>query len=94
VCHNFAKRLIAHGCDPKKVQVSHSGIDCFHFRYKLRKMPKNKVIRIITVARLSEMKGHEYAIRAIKRVQKHYPNIMYEIIGEGKQRVFFAKVNK
>ena len=38
---------------------------------------------IVTVARLVEMKGLEFGIRAVSRLLEHYPDIRYHIAGDG-----------
>ena len=86
VCDYFTDRIINLGCDQKKVNVLYSGIDPSEFMYNLPKLDKSKNIRIISIGRLVEKKGLEYAILAIKKLQKEYNNIIYKIIGDGKER--------
>lgn len=85
VCQHFARRLIAAGCPTEKIYVNHSAIDCDIFTYKERLWPEDNIVHIITVARLSTKKGHDYAIKAIAKLYKNYPNIRYTIIGSGKK---------
>jgi colanic acid/amylovoran biosynthesis glycosyltransferase len=40
-------------------------------------------LRVLTVARLVEVKGLEYAIRAVAKVAKWHPQIRYQIVGDG-----------
>ncbi len=40
-------------------------------------------IKLLTVARLVEKKGVEYGIRAVARILERYPEIRYEIAGDG-----------
>lgn len=41
---------------------------------------------MITVGRLVEKKGIEYAIASVAKVAKKYPNILYRIVGDGALR--------
>ncbi len=83
VCNFFKKRLISLGCKPEKIKVQHSSTDCKKFSFKARSLDPNNTIQIITVARLTEKKGLEYAIRAIKKLLKKFPHIEYKIVGTG-----------
>lgn len=83
VCDYFKNLLIRAGCDPSKIKVLHSSIDCDAFYFKPPKWNPEETYNIITVARLVEKKGIDYAIRAIDLIRKIHPNIHYYIIGEG-----------
>ncbi|HEY9799175.1 MAG TPA: glycosyltransferase [Leptolyngbyaceae cyanobacterium] len=82
-CEFFRNKAIELGCDPKKILVHGSAIDCSRFPFKDRYPHPNQKIRIATTGRLIEKKGIEYAIRAVAEVAKLYPNIEYQIIGDG-----------
>lgn len=82
-CEFFRQRAISLGCDPEKIMVHGSGIDCSRFEFKSRYAPKDGVIRIVTTGRLVEKKGIEYAIRAVAQVAHSHPKIVYKIIGDG-----------
>jgi colanic acid/amylovoran biosynthesis glycosyltransferase len=43
-------------------------------------------VRLLTVARLVEIKGHEFALRAVARVRARHPEIRYDIVGDGPLR--------
>ncbi len=82
-CEFFQKRAIKLGCDPEKIVVHGSGIDCNYFQFKPRYPHPDGKIRIATTCRLIEKKGIEYSIRALAQIVKIYPNIEYNIIGDG-----------
>ncbi|MEW5860941.1 MAG: glycosyltransferase [Cyanobacteriota bacterium] len=82
-CDYFKKRLIKLGADEKKIVVMRSGIDCSRFIFTTRHLPADGRIGIITTGRLVEKKGIEYGIRAIAKLAKAYPNIEYNIVGDG-----------
>ncbi|QIR35475.1 colanic acid biosynthesis glycosyltransferase WcaL [Tolypothrix sp. PCC 7910] len=83
-CKYFQNKAIQLGCDAKKIVVHGSGIDCsqFHFKKRLPPEPQGK-ISIATTCRLIPKKGIEYSIRAVAKVAKIYPQIEYNIIGDG-----------
>lgn len=82
-CEFFRDRAIKLGCDPKKIVVHGSGIDCSKFAFKPRCFPADGKIRIATTGRLVEKKGIEYVIRAVSKIVDTYPKIEYTIIGDG-----------
>ncbi len=59
------------------------GINVDKFNFSQHKINKNGKISILTVARLVEKKGVKYAIQAVAKVVKHYPDIEYNIVGDG-----------
>lgn len=71
------------GAPMEKIHVHHMGIDCSHFEFVPRGSNSARPARIISVARLVEKKGIEYALLAFARVHAALPNIEYEIIGDG-----------
>lgn len=82
-CEFFRQKAIKIGCSPEKIIVHHSGIDCDRFLFQVRQMPVDNIIKIVTIGRLIEKKGIEYAIRAVAQVVENYPKIEYSIIGDG-----------
>jgi len=83
VCNFFRERLMSLGCNSKKIIVQYSAVDCKKFLFKERTLQPNDTIQIITVARLTEKKGLEYAIKAIKKLSQKFPNFEYKIVGTG-----------
>jgi len=87
VSENWKKKLIKLGCDEKKVMVHHMGVDLRKFKFCKKKFPYKKPINILTIGRLVEKKGHEYAIKSIaKIIYKYKKNIVYIIAGDGPLR--------
>ncbi|MBD2344565.1 colanic acid biosynthesis glycosyltransferase WcaL [Anabaena subtropica] len=82
-CQFFGERAINLGCNPHKLVVHGSGLDCSKFTFKPRYFPVDGKVKIATTGRLVEKKGIEYAIRAVARIAEFYPNIEYKIIGDG-----------
>ncbi len=83
VCDAFKKRLISLGCDPKKIIVHHSAIDCEKFSFKPRTLNEGDIINMVTVCRLTEKKGLTYSINAVAQLIRKYPAIRYDIVGFG-----------
>lgn len=80
---NFWKqKLIDLGCPKEKTVVNHMGVDSSFFEPG-RSRKSNSVINILTVARLTEKKGHHYALEAIQKVLDVIPDIQYHIAGDG-----------
>lgn len=84
------KHLVEFDLDPKKIVYHPCGIDLERFRYHRPSMHpgSKKIIKILTVARLSEEKGLSFSIEAIWRIQAQNPNLHleYSIIGDGPLR--------
>ena len=93
-CKFFQQRLLKLGCDPNKVKVHYSGLDCAKFPLTERSLEsatsteeiRRAPMRIAATGRLVEKKGFEYSIQAIAQVVKRYPNVTYDIIGDGPLR--------
>ncbi len=79
----WQRKLHALGCPPSRTRVHHMGIDGEQFSYQPRVAGDSQTVRLISVARLVEKKGIEYAIRAIKRVVDVNPRVEYQIVGDG-----------
>ncbi|MEL6580958.1 MAG: glycosyltransferase [Cyanobacteria bacterium J06621_12] len=82
-CNFFRDRALKIGCNPDKIAVLGSGIDCDKFVFQPRQIPDDGIVRLATTGRLIEKKGIEYAIRAVAILAEQYPQIEYNIIGDG-----------
>ncbi|MDJ0742802.1 MAG: glycosyltransferase [Xenococcaceae cyanobacterium MO_167.B27] len=91
-CEFFRKRAIKLGCEADKILILGSGIDCSKFAFTPRYFPADGRVRIATTGRLVEKKGIEYGIRAIASLAKTYPNIEYNIMGDGELREHFEQL--
>ena len=91
-CEFFRKRAIKLGCKEDRIVILGSGIDCSKFAFTPRYFPADGRVRIATTGRLVEKKGIEYGIRAIASLAKIYPNIEYNIIGDGELRNHFEQL--
>ena len=79
-------RLLQLGCPEEKLHLLHEGLDVTAFSFRERSAPQGEPVRLLSVGRLVEMKGHEYAIRAVARVLERRPEVRLDIVGEGNSR--------
>ncbi len=91
-CEFFANYAIALNCPATKILVHGSGIDCSNFAFKARYFPSDRKVRLATTGRLVEKKGIEYVLRAIAKIIDSYPNLEYNIIGDGELKEHFEKL--
>jgi colanic acid/amylovoran biosynthesis glycosyltransferase len=86
VSESLKRLLIAAGCDPEKITVLPSGVDCRRFTYTTRQRHSGEATRLLTVARLIEKKGLGYAIQAVARLARDGKSVSYVIAGDGPLR--------
>ncbi|MCB8943682.1 MAG: glycosyltransferase [Ardenticatenaceae bacterium] len=84
--NHMKKSLIALGCPPEKIRISHIGVDTQKFNFKPRVYPADDQVNILMCGRLTEKKGVAYAIEAVSRLTPQYPHIRLRIIGDGPLR--------
>jgi len=82
----WKKKLIRMDCNEKKIIVHRMGINLGKFTFFERRKEPREAIKLLTIGRLTEKKGHEYAIRAVSKLIKKYKNIEYIIAGDGPLR--------
>jgi colanic acid/amylovoran biosynthesis glycosyltransferase len=80
------KRLQELGCPLAKLRRLPMGVDLRRFSFHERVPQPGEPVRILTVGRLVEKKGLEYAIRAVAGARERYPDLLYDIVGEGPLR--------
>lgn len=81
-----ATKATALGCPKDKIVKLPVGLDPFKYPFQPRSIYLGEQIKIITVARLVEKKGIEYSIKALAKVVEKYPNLEYQIVGDGRLR--------
>jgi len=82
VSHAVERRLIALGCPSDRISILRSGVDLDAFSFRGHS-PLHDPIRVLTIARLTPIKGLEYALHAIKILHENGLNIEYRILGGG-----------
>lgn len=84
VSHFWGDKLYALGCDRKKIKVLRMGINLNDFSFTPSLYGKNsQYLKIVTVSRLVEKKGLEYAIKACGILKKRGLKLHYTIVGYG-----------
>ena len=64
ISEHWRRRLIELGCDQSRIMVHRMGIECAKFAFTTKQIKPNGPIRLVSIARLVEKKGIEYAVRA------------------------------
>lgn len=85
VSQNFRDRLMAYGVPPERIVVHHSGIDVRRFTFSARQAPQGPV-ELLLVGRLTEKKGHVYALEALAKVIETGRDARLTLIGDGELR--------
>ena len=80
------RRIEALGCTAEKIRLLLVGLGLAEFSFHPRERKAGEPVRVLTVARLVEIKGHEFALRAVAKVRSRHPNIRYDIVGDGPLR--------
>jgi colanic acid/amylovoran biosynthesis glycosyltransferase len=88
----LGSRLVSAGCDRAKIEVHHSGIECDKFIFTERRMGKGEPVKLLSVARLTEKKGMEYAVRAVALLVEAGYSLTYQIVGEGPLRLMLQEL--
>ncbi|MEK7209683.1 MAG: glycosyltransferase family 4 protein, partial [Patescibacteria group bacterium] len=68
-------KVINHGVDFQKFQVSSSKIQDTRFKYY-----------ILSVGTLKKRKGYEHSIRAFAKISEKFPGLKYVIVGQGPEK--------
>jgi colanic acid/amylovoran/stewartan biosynthesis glycosyltransferase WcaL/AmsK/CpsK len=72
------------GCRAAKLRKLPVGLNPSEFVFKERTF--SQPVRLVTVARLVEIKGHEFCLRAMAEVRRSHPHLRYDVIGDGPLR--------
>jgi colanic acid/amylovoran biosynthesis glycosyltransferase len=80
------RKVVALGAREDQVVKLPSGVDLTQFPFAGRRLEKGAKLRILTVARLVEVKGIEYSIRALAKVADRFPDVEYRVAGSGPLR--------
>lgn len=74
------------GCPAPKIHKLPVGLDPSAFSFRERTWAGDEPVRVLTVARLVEIKGHEFVIRAVAQLREQNVPIRYDIVGDGPLR--------
>jgi colanic acid/amylovoran biosynthesis glycosyltransferase len=86
ISETWRQKLIDLGCPNDKIRVHHMGISCKEFKYRPRHKGDSGITQFVSVCRLVEKKGIEFAIRAIAAVARTGRRLRYDVIGDGPLR--------
>jgi colanic acid/amylovoran biosynthesis glycosyltransferase len=79
----WRRKLITWGADPGRVTVHRMGVDCEATEFRPRPIPADRTVEIISVCRLVEQKGLEYALRAFGLLRRRGRDLHFTIVGDG-----------
>ena len=79
-------KLEALGCPPERLHKLPVGLDPAAYSFRERSLIPGQPIRILSIGRLVEIKGHEYAIQAVGRLRDSGLNVHFDIGGDGPLR--------
>ncbi len=85
-------KILALGCPPDRMTKLPMGIHLDRILFAERKISSDEQINILSVGRLTEMKGREYAIKAVAKIAKKFPNVTLNIVGDGPLRESLQKL--
>jgi colanic acid/amylovoran biosynthesis glycosyltransferase len=91
-CEYARERVRELGCPAERIQTLRMGVDLNEFAFQKHPRVVTDPVRVLTVARLVEKKGIEFAIRAIAHLREKHPGIRYDIIGDGPLRASLEKL--
>lgn len=73
-------------CKKSKIEIMHPGVCSSFFSTCHLTEKQNHSLKIITVGRLQARKGQDTVIRALPEIQKHFKDVTYTIVGNGKDK--------
>lgn len=83
----FANTLRSLGADPARIRVLHVGVDCQWHSFAPQDIPEEGALRLLSISRLVEKKGIEFAIRSVAELRRRVSRpIRYRVIGGGPLR--------
>lgn len=82
----WSQRLAELGCDPERIRVHRMGVDVGRYPFRIRHYQADRPLRVLTVGRMLEKKGIEYALRAVAEVVHRGIPVEYDVVGDGPLR--------
>lgn len=78
-----ARKLAALGCPRERMRVHPMGVDCERFAPSELPVAATGTLHLLSVGRLVEKKGFEYAIEAVDMLVRQGVDVRYSIVGDG-----------
>lgn len=82
----WARRLEALGASPSTIRVHRMGTDLRRFVYRPPHTAAGTPFRLLTIGRLVEKKGIEFALHAVSEVVRQGYDVAYDVVGDGPLR--------
>ncbi|WP_316977194.1 glycosyltransferase [Shumkonia mesophila] len=82
----WGQKLVELGCDAGRIRVHRMGIDVRRYPFRPRHYRSERPLRVVTVGRMVEKKGIEYALRALAEVARQGIAVEYDVVGNGPLR--------
>lgn len=83
VSESLKNKIVDAGCDPKRIRIHYSGIDCNRFAF-IEHFPRNEgPTKLLTIGRLVAKKGIAYAIQAVFELKRKGYRVIYTVVGDG-----------
>lgn len=86
------QKVLVLGAPAEKLVKLPMGIDFEKITFTPRHLESGQCVNILSVGRLVEMKGRQYALKAIASLVKKFQNISYTIVGDGPLRASLEKL--
>lgn len=86
------ERLIQLGCPNDRIVVHRLGVNLSQFDFSVRQPAREGALKLLSVGRFVEKKGLEYGIQAVARLVNEFPNLTYNIIGDGELKNKLAQL--
>jgi colanic acid/amylovoran biosynthesis glycosyltransferase len=81
VCRALADRATSLGCPPSRMVVHHTGINLGRFPFRPRGYQAGEQLRLVSIGRLVEKKGIEYALQGVRELVSDGLDLSYDIGG-------------
>ncbi|MFH1212930.1 MAG: glycosyltransferase family 4 protein [Candidatus Neomarinimicrobiota bacterium] len=97
--HFTRDEFLALGIPPEKFRIVTPGVDTTRFKPAIKDLSlmekydlTGKTV-LLTVARLDERKGHDIVIQAVADLARQFPQIVYLIVGRGREEERLRKLS-
>src|SRR5690606_2592526 len=81
---NYVKQhLVKSGLNERKINIIPMGIDVAMYKDKEKESVDDKSLKLVSVGRLIQLKGHKYGMRALQLLLNKGYNVTYTIVGDG-----------
>lgn len=86
VSQSILSEALQYGLNPRKAWVIYPAVDVEFFTPAAAGERQDHRFRIVTTGSLTWVKGHEYALMAVRRLRERRVPVQFEIIGDGPER--------